>query len=171
MARSILAQIARMITEMLILKMLQAAMPSLFGIAGGGAASSSKSVSSTPYWARMGKSGPRYGGIMNPPRKYSQGGIARGRDSGYGAVLHGTEAVVPLPNSRSIPVDLKGAVGGQNNVTVNVNMGGGQGGTQQTSSGDSQQAKKIGEMVAAAVQGELHHQKRAGGILNPYGVA
>ena len=68
-------------------------------------------------------------------------------------------------------MDLKGAVGGQNNVTVNVNMGGGQGGTQQTSSGDSQQAKKIGEMVAAAVQGELHHQKRAGGILNPYGVA
>lgn len=35
----------------------------------------------------------------------ARGGIARGPDSGYPATLHGIEAVVPLPNGRSIPVD------------------------------------------------------------------
>ena len=32
------------------------------------------------------------------------GGIVSGPKSGYGAMLHGTEAVVPLPDGRSIPV-------------------------------------------------------------------
>jgi len=34
------------------------------------------------------------------------GGVASGPDSGYPMTLHGTEAVVPLPNGRSIPVDM-----------------------------------------------------------------
>ena len=38
------------------------------------------------------------GGITEDPRGYSRGGIARGREAGYPAILHGTEAVVPLPN-------------------------------------------------------------------------
>jgi hypothetical protein len=35
---------------------------------------------------------------------YATGGIASGPASGYTAMLHGTEAVVPLPDGRSIPV-------------------------------------------------------------------
>ena len=162
MAKSILANIARMIVEMMVLKMLQSSMPGLFGTPGSGSGSGASKI--------LAGSGERYGGIVDPPRKYSQGGIARGRDSGYGAILHGTEAVVPLPNNRSIPVDLKGQQANNNSVTVNVSMGGGQGGDERSSSGNSQQAKQLGELVAAAVQSELHHQKRAGGILNPYGV-
>jgi hypothetical protein len=38
---------------------------------------------------------------------YRQGGIAMGPDSGYMATLHGREAVVPLPDGRSIPVELQ----------------------------------------------------------------
>ena len=34
----------------------------------------------------------------------ANGGIVSGPKSGYGAMLHGTEAVVPLPDGRSIPV-------------------------------------------------------------------
>ena len=37
---------------------------------------------------------------------YNNGGIATGPDTGYRAVLHGTEAVVPLPDGKSIPVTL-----------------------------------------------------------------
>ena len=37
---------------------------------------------------------------------YADGGIASGSISGYSATLHGTEAVVPLPDNRSIPVSL-----------------------------------------------------------------
>jgi hypothetical protein len=37
----------------------------------------------------------------------ADGMIATGPTSGYNALLHGTEAVVPLPNGKSIPVDIK----------------------------------------------------------------
>lgn len=39
---------------------------------------------------------------------FSYGGIASGPKSGYTAMLHGTEAVVPLPGGRSIPVEMTG---------------------------------------------------------------
>ena len=39
---------------------------------------------------------------------YAGGGIANGPLEGYQAMLHGTEAVVPLPNGRSIPVEIAG---------------------------------------------------------------
>lgn len=40
-------------------------------------------------------------------RSFAVGGITSGPKSGYGAILHGTEAVVPLPDGREIPVELK----------------------------------------------------------------
>jgi hypothetical protein len=43
--------------------------------------------------------------ILNKIGK-ANGGISQGPESGYNEVLHGTEAVVPLPNNRSIPVSL-----------------------------------------------------------------
>ena len=36
----------------------------------------------------------------------ANGGIVTGPDTGYRAVLHGTEAIVPLPDGKSIPVTL-----------------------------------------------------------------
>ena len=39
---------------------------------------------------------------------YQYGGIASGPKSGYTAMLHGTEAVVPLAGGRSIPVEMTG---------------------------------------------------------------
>ena len=38
---------------------------------------------------------------------YQYGGIASGPTSGYQATLHGTEAVVPLPDGRTIPVEVR----------------------------------------------------------------
>ena len=38
--------------------------------------------------------------------KMSKGGVATGPVSGYAATLHGTEAVVPLPDGKNIPVNL-----------------------------------------------------------------
>ena len=40
---------------------------------------------------------------------YKFGGIATGPDEGYSTTLHGTEAVVPLPDGRTIPVQMIGA--------------------------------------------------------------
>ena len=112
--------------------------------------------------------GGRYGGVFE--QSYAGGGIAKGRQAGYPAVLHGTEAVVPLPNNNKIPVDLRGAAGNQNNITVNVNMETGSS-TSEGRQGDPNTGESLGKAIAAAVQTELHNQKRSGGILNPYGVA
>jgi hypothetical protein len=40
-------------------------------------------------------------------QEFAIGGIAAGAKSGYRARLHGIEAVVPLPNGRQIPVEIK----------------------------------------------------------------
>ena len=108
-----------------------------------------------------------------PPMGYATGGIARGTQSGYPAILHGTEAVVPLPDGKSIPVTMPrgGGLGSQNNnVAVTVNMNGDGIGTTDTES-DSREATALGERISAIVQEELMNQKRAGGILSPYGAA
>jgi hypothetical protein len=39
-------------------------------------------------------------------RGYANGGVVSGPRSGYTATLHGTEAVVPLPDGKTIPVDM-----------------------------------------------------------------
>ena len=110
----------------------------------------------------------RRGGIARPPG-YSTGGIAKGAQGGYPAILHGTEAVVPLPNGKSIPVDMQGSTGmNQNNVSVNVVVN--RDGTADTNSEeDSREAGVLGKSIARAVQTEIANQKRAGGMLSPYG--
>ena len=115
--------------------------------------------------------GARSGGIMTPSGKvsgYSTGGVARGPGAGYPALLHGTEAVVPLPNGRSIPVEMQNGGGQtQNNVVVNVSADG----SARTSESSGPDMDNLGAAIARAVQQELQAQKRSGGILNPYGVA
>ena len=106
--------------------------------------------------------GNKLGGILKDGSQvYAGGGVARGPRSGYPAILHGTEAVVPLPGGRAIPVQMNG---GANNITVNIS---GEGATS-TEGGDQE---GLGRAIAMAVQKELQNQKRSGGILNPYGAA
>jgi len=113
--------------------------------------------------------GNRYGGIVERPVGYSTGGIARGSSAGYPAILHGTEAVVPLPNGNAIPVEMRDG-GGTNNVSITVNMN--EGGSSSEQSGiTADQAGQLGKLLSAAVQEELQNQKRPGGILSPYGAA
>jgi len=116
----------------------------------------------------------RYGGIMEPPKmryggvldQYSMGGIAQGSQAGHLAMLHGTEAVVPLPNGRSIPVELSGGGSQTNNVSVNVNIeNSGQANTEMQGNNANEFAKSI----ANVVQREIQNQKRPGGLLSPYG--
>jgi len=57
----------------------------------------------------------------------ARGGIASGPSTGYPMTLHGTEAVVPLPDGRTIPVTVNGAGTGGGETTVNINVTGANG--------------------------------------------
>jgi len=175
MAMGVLQALSQVIAKLIAIQLLEAAIGvfKMFGF--GQPDMMTKPTSgkySGPEWIRFGgivePPSRRYGGLTSPP-KFSTGGVAKGREAGYPAILHGTEAVVPLPNNRSIPVDLKGGAGNVNNVTVNVSMGQG-GGAQVDTQGDAA-GQNLGKAVAAAVQKELQFQKRSGGILSPYGAA
>lgn len=107
------------------------------------------------------------GGVM--PRGYASGGIVKEPTFLVGEGRH-NEAVVPLPDGRSIPVSLPAGSAGVNNVTVNVSVDNQGNGTSQTQM-DDQQAGRLGKVISAAVQEELQKQKRPGGILSPYGAA
>ena len=77
------------------------------------------------------------------------------------------EAVVPLPDGKSIPVI--GSTGGDNNVTVNVTVDSNGNAKSETQSGmDGDQAKQLGYMISQAVQSELVEQQRPGGLLSQY---
>ena len=155
MAKSMLQAIAKVISELLVAKLLTAALGSTGPLAG--------------FGSFLGI-GARTGGMFEPVPGYATGGIARGRDAGYPAILHGTEAVVPLPNGKSIPVEMQNGGGQTNNVTVNVSVDS-DGNAQRNSQQSSMQGGNLGNAIAVAVQKELQNQKRSGGILNPYGAA
>ena len=115
----------------------------------------------------------RYGGMFAGGKKlpgYATGGIAAGSQGGYPVTLHGTEAVVPLPNGNSIPVEMKNGSAQNNSVVVNVSMDG-SGTSSKTEQQKGEGMGNLGNAIAQAVQQELQNQKRSGGILNPYGVA
>ena len=105
----------------------------------------------------------RQGGIMKSPgyRSYSQGGVASGPNSGYPAMLHGTEAVVPLPNGRSIPVEMQGGAGSVNNVVINVDASG-----NASSTFNEEQGKALGMAIQASVMETIQREKRPGGVLS-----
>lgn len=166
MAKAIIADIARMIIKLMVMKMLE----STLGMTGFGKFLGLGARDGGILTPNGKVPGARNGGIFSKGAKtegYSTGGVARGSTSGYPAVLHGTEAVVPLPNGKSIPVEMKGSGSTNNNIVVNVSTDG------QTSKSNSTgpDMDKLGAAVAQAVQSELQNQKRSGGILNPYGAA
>lgn len=97
------------------------------------------------------------GGIS--PVYAASGGVYSGSRAGYPAVLHGNEAVVPLPDGKSIPVS--GGMGG--NITVNVSANGAM-----SSTSDSGDMYEMGRVIAQAVQNEIENQQRPGGQLSPY---
>tara|TARA_B100000131_G_scaffold83013_1_gene79979 strand:+ start:484 stop:4422 length:3939 start_codon:yes stop_codon:yes gene_type:complete len=169
MAIAIIRDLTAMIIKMMVMRALMAAFGGSFG--GPAPAWGGGGMSQAPTVGIGGAMPAKRGGIFKPVTSYATGGIARGREAGYPAILHGTEAVVPLPNNKNIPVEFLGGQGSQqNNVTVNVNVDNA-GNSEESVIGSASGAENLGRQISAAVQQELQNQKRSGGILNPYGVA
>jgi phage-related minor tail protein len=96
-------------------------------------------------------------------RAFAHGGIANKPTLGMIGEGKYNEAVVPLPDGKSIPV--KGA-GSNNNVTVNVAID--SDGKSKTETDGGGNAKELGYLVSQAVQSELVEQQRPGGLLSAY---
>ena len=111
------------------------------------------------------KGGVAMGGFRSAA--YASGGIATRPTLGLVGEGKHNEAIVPLPDGKSIPVSMPGGAGQQNNVVVNVNIDSDGAVTQETEG----QGLDLGTTIANLVQQELLNQKRQGGILNPNGVA
>jgi len=101
-----------------------------------------------------------------PMAQFAAGGVSQGPKSGYAAMLHGTEAIVPLPNGRSLPVQLQGGAaggggwgGGSISIPISVDAKG------TAVSGNNERASRLGEMVGQVVKEVLIREKRPGGIL------
>lgn len=108
----------------------------------------------------------RYGGVVPGYRNggiisAAEGTVANGPQSGYPAILHGKEAVVPLGEKNSIPVEFKGGKpSGVTNSVVNVTVN-----TDGSSQVDEKQATQFGKAIQSAVTNEISRQQRSGGLL------
>ena len=98
------------------------------------------------------------GGIT--PAYAAGGGVFSGSKQGYPAIMHGNEAVVPLPDGKSIPIS--GGMGGNVNVSINMTNG------ESSTTSDSADMVAMGQSIAQAVQNEIEKQQRPGGQLSPY---
>ncbi len=104
------------------------------------------------------------GGIMTdkgplPLKKYANGGIARSPQLALYGEGSQPEAYVPLPDGRRIPVAMQGGAGGSTVVNVSVDAKG------TSVQGNSGQGEQLGRAISQAVQAELIKQRRPGGLL------
>lgn len=173
-ATSILKEIARVMTAKVVGQFVEFAM-SFFNFGGGGgtagASKAGMTANTSASSAGSNVKGYANGGIHSsagslPLHKYATGGIAKTPQMALFGEGRLPEAYVPLPDGRSIPVTMDGAMGGgtQNNVSVNVtinNEGGGSGDTQS----DTAQGRQLGKNLQAVVIKTIQEQQRPGGIL------
>lgn len=157
MAQQILRDIVAMITKMLIFKAIEAGLNMIPGVGG----FLSTGFRAMTQGAAGGVIPMATGGIMD--RSMGLQSVIKQPTYLVGEGRY-NEAVVPLPNGRSIPVQMHGGSSQSNNVAVTVNMS--NNGSQTQSEG--QDPAKLGQAIAAAVQRELVAQKAPGGLLNRY---
>ena len=103
----------------------------------------------------------RYGGTFGK-KGYASGGIADGPQSGYNVLMHGREAIVPLPDGDKIPIQLTGKGQGPVNSVINVTVN--NEGDTETS---AEESTALGEAIQMAVTREISEQQRPGGLLSP----
>lgn len=80
----------------------------------------------------------------------------------------GPEAVVPLPDGRSIPVQMTGGGSGSSGTVINVSVSS-EGGTQSDTEGkgdnSTTQSAEFGRVIAGMIKDEMTKQQRPGGLL------
>ncbi len=152
---------AQMIAKLIVINLLKTALGGLFG--GGQMPSGVKlgdggGTVMSGVGTKFGTLGPNFG-IAQP---MATGGIVTKPTTALIGEGGMNEAVVPLPNGRSIPVDFgKNAGGGvTTNITVNVDQGG-----NTSTQTDGEQANKLATAIDGAVKRVIMDERRVGGLL------
>jgi len=107
------------------------------------------------------------GGIAKGGFKmYANGGIATQPHMGIIGEGKYNEAIVPLPDGKSIPV-IGNTGGNTNNISVSVSIdSNGAANSETTGAGSDKQGKELAYQISQAVQEEILMQQRPGGLLN-----
>jgi tape measure domain-containing protein len=155
---------ARMIakwTEMQIIGLAQSLLSGMSGAGGGSSIVQGVDVpiAQMPAGMAFANGGIARGGFV-PFKAFADGGAVQGPTLGLVGEGRYNEAIVPLPNGKSIPVDLGGAAGNQivSNITVNVNNGQ----AQTEGSSGAGLSRKLEGAVKQVIIGEM----RPGGVLS-----
>jgi hypothetical protein len=155
-AESFADMVAKMIAEWLLLKLITG-IGNLFGVSGGGPDRATTSLLEINKYA--GANGGIAPGGWKPFPAFANGGMVTGPTLGLVGEGRYNEAIVPLPDGKSIPVSLQGDGGGNVNVVVNVDAKGTQ------VQGNEPSGRELGRVISAAVQSEIIKQQRPGGLL------
>jgi len=157
-ADSFADMMAQMIAEWLKAQVLKGFM-SLFPGAGAGLGSSASNLNQYAPLLPMANGGVLSGGFQ----AFANGGIVTGPTLGLVGEGRYNEAVIPLPDGKSVPVDLGGAMGGNitSNIVVNVSSDG-----KMSSSGGGADAAGFGRKLEGAVKQVIAGELRPGGLLS-----
>lgn len=148
--QSFMQMAAQMIAKLIVINLLKKALGGLFG--GGAPDTPTDSFAGVPN------------NVLDSviPSPYAKGGIVTKPTNAMIGEGGMNEAVVPLPDGRSIPVDLgKNSGGGvTTNITVNVDQGG-----NTSTETDGDQANKLANAIDGAVKRVIMDERRVGGLL------
>jgi len=161
-ADSFADMVAKMIAEWLKAQLIKGFMSLFpgFGGAAGGIGSAASNLNQYAPLVPMANGGVLSGGF----RAFANGGVVTGPTLGLVGEGRYNEAVIPLPDGRSVPVDLGGMAGGMggevtSNIVVNINNG------QMQGNGNSN-GSELGRKIEGAVKQVLVSELRPGGILS-----
>ena len=155
---------AQIIAKLIVINLLKAALGFIGGSGFGGMPSGvgigdgANGVIQNGLGSKFGTLGPNFG-----IPQYAKGGIVTGPTTALIGEGGMNEAVVPLPNGKAIPVDMRGATGAgdvTSNVTVNVSNEG------SSSDSDPNGPAKLGKAIDTAVRKVIMDERRSGGLLS-----
>jgi phage-related minor tail protein len=108
------------------------------------------------------------GGIaMGGFRAFANGGVVNKPTLGLIGEGRYNEAVVPLPDGKSIPVIMQTGGGDRNNIGININVNS-NGQMQADAQATGERGVAMAQAIQNVVQLELKRQKRPGGLLSPF---
>ncbi|MAA77517.1 MAG: hypothetical protein CML73_05745 [Rhodobiaceae bacterium] len=134
---------------------------SIFGgmMGGGGTQQSAAQQVGWPTARPYANGGMAYGGFT----PFASGGIVKGPTLGLVGEGRHNEAIVPLPNGKSIPVDMGKGMGGDINSSVVVNISNG-GGSESSTKGS--QGNQLAKGIEGAVKDVIMREMRPGGMIS-----